>query len=164
MTNKQIGAAFVAMCNGTKEITRIIGRNNLHVHLNMWGGVSLYSYSTPIAVYDGKKVVFNGTYFSASTSKHQSAAYGAYEVPLAIVRNFFGLGYSEQSLLDQAAPLYSYEKKTFTTRNGRNYTRFVLCKQQSLTNATTVELHRYVSEEAAKAESDRLNRLAVAAA
>lgn len=165
MNNSEIGAAFVAMCNGTKEQREIIGRNHLHIYRNYSGGLSLYSYSTPIAVYDGTKVVVNQTFFSATTAKHQSQLYrSAFNCPVATVYNFSGWGCSDSALLQQAAPLYSYQKQVFTASNGRKYTRFVLRRQASPTDSTVYDLHRYTSEQAAKDEMSRLNRLAVAAA
>lgn len=165
MNNSEIGATFVAMCNGTKEVKQIIGRNHLHIYPNYLGGVSLYSYSTPIAVYDGTKVVINQTFLSASTAKHQSTILSkCFNCPVSIVLHFGGWGCSDNALLKQAAPLYSYQKQVFEAANGRKYTRFVLRRQASPTDNTVYNLHRYTSEQAAKDEMSRLNRLAVAAA
>lgn len=163
MNNKQIAAAFVAMCNGTKEVKQIAGRNNLHVYQNYLSGtgVSLYSYSTPIAVYDGAKVVINQSFFSASTAKHQAALNrNAFNCPVAVVVNFSSWRCSDGELLKQAAPLYSYQKRVFVAANGRKYTRFVLRKQASPTDTTVYDLHRYTSEQAARDEAARLNNLA----
>ena len=161
MNNKEIAAAFAAMCNGTKEAKQIIGRNNLHVYPNYLGGLSLYSYSTPIAVYDGTRVVVNKTFFSATTAKHQNNLNRiAFNCPVSIVLHFGGWGCSDSALLQQAAPLYSYQKQVFTASNGRKYTRFVLRRQASPTNSTVYDLHRYTSEQAAKDETQRLNILA----
>lgn len=153
------------MCNGTKEVKQIIGHNHLHVYPNYLGGVSLYSYSTPIAVYDGAKVVINQTFISASTAKHQcTISRQVFECPVSVVLHFSGWGCSDSALLKQAAPLYSYRKKVFTASNGRKYTRFVLLKQTpetvKISGCSETELHRYTSEQAAKDEAARLNSLA----
>lgn len=161
MNNKEIGAAFVAMCNGTKEVKQIIGRNNLHVYPNYLGGVSLYSYGTPIAVYDGAKVVINQTFFSNSTAKHQNTiSRKMFNCPVSVVLNFARWRGAESALVEQAAPLYSYQRQVFEAANGRKYTRFVLRRQVSQTDRTVYNLHRYTSEQAAKNEAARLNSLA----
>lgn len=161
MNNSEIGAAFVAMCNGTKEVKQIIGRNHLHIYHNYLGGVSLYSYATPIAVYDGKKVVLNRSFFSASTAKHQNTISGKrFNCPVAYVYNFARWGCSDSDLIEQAAPLYGFRRVELTASNGRKYTRFELFKQIDLNRDNTIELHRYTTEQAAKDEAARLNSLA----
>lgn len=163
MTNQQIAAAYVAMCNGTKKVENIVGRNNLHIYQNYLSctGVSLYSYSTPIAVYDGAKVVINQSFFSASTARHQAAlSMKAFGCPVSVVVNFCCRGCSDGELLKQAAPLYSYQRRVLVATDGRKYTRFVLRKQASQTDTAVYDLHRYTSEQAARDEAARLNSLA----
>ena len=160
MNNYEIGAAFVAMCNGTEEKKTINGRNNLSVRI-IGELLALYSYSTPIAVYDGLKVVINQTFLSSATSKHQNTiSQKAFACPVAVVLHFGGWGYGEADLLKQATPLYSYQKQVIEAANGRKYTRFVLRKQASPTDNAVYNLHRYTTEQAAKDEAARLNRLA----
>lgn len=161
MNDSEIKATFVAMVNGEKPAKTINGRNNLHIlkRYNCSNGVSLYSYSTPIAVYDGEKVVLNCSYFSNSTAKHQSGLRG-FNCPVAEVYNFAVWGGTESALLEQAAPLYGWRRVELTASNGRRYTRFELFKQLDLNRADTIWLHRYTKEQAAKDEAARLNSLA----
>ena len=155
MNNSEIGATFVAMCNGTTEKKTINGRNNLSVRI-VDEMLALYSYSTPIAVYDGAKVVINQTFLSSATSKHQNTiSRKAFTCPVAVVLHFGGWGYHETDLLKQAAPLYSYRKETFHDCNGKPYTRYVLRKE-----GEEYGLHPYTKEQAAKDEAARLNALA----
>lgn len=170
MNNKQIAAAFVAMVNGTtKEYKTINGKNNLSVRV-VGDTLALYSYSTPIAVYDGKKVVVNNTFLSSSTAKHQSYLRGL-RVPTSTVYNFgyfcgndYGVegpaAYTCRELLEQAVNLYGWRRVKLTAKNGKNYTRFELFKQIDLNRAYTIEIHRYTSEQAARDEAARLNELA----
>lgn len=109
MNNSEIAAAFAAMVRGDRKAARIDGRNNLSVKAYSNGQIAVYSYYTPIAVYDGTKVVINQTFLSASTAKHQSKLNGLrYGCPVAVVLHFGCLSYGETDLLKQAAPLYSY--------------------------------------------------------
>lgn len=156
MNNQEIAAAFAAMVRGDRKAARIDGRNNLSVKAYSNGQIAVYSYYTPIAVYDGTKVVINQTFLSASTARHQSKLNGLrYGCPVAIVLHFGGWGYSETDLLKQAAPLYSYRKETFHDCNGKPYTRYVLRKE-----GENYGLHPYTKEQAAKDEAARLNALA----
>lgn len=174
MNNKQIAVAFVAMVNGTtKEYKTINGKNNLSVRV-VGDTLALYSYSTPIAVYDGKKVVVNNTFLSSSTAKHQSYLRGL-RVPTSTVYNFgyfcgndYGVegpaAYTCRELLEQAVNLYGWRRVKLTARNGRSYTRFELFKETpdtiKIPGCGETIIHRYTSEQAARDEAARLNNLA----
>lgn len=166
MNNSEIGAAFVAMVNNQREKKDIQGRNNLHIK-QVGENLALYSYSTPIAVYNGQFVVLNDSFLSAATAKHQShICRRDFDCPVSIVLHFEALCYTCSDLIKQAAPLYSYKKQVFTASNGRNYTRFVLSRENPYYCPTygyygkAYEIHRYTSEQAAKDETQRLNILA----
>lgn len=156
MNNRQIADRFVNMVNGKEEKKTINGRNNLSIRV-VGDKLALYSYATPIAVYNGTFVVVNSSSYSASTAKHQSHLNrNAFNCPVSVVCHFVEFGCSCGELLQQAAPLYSYKKETFHDCNGKPYTRYVLHKE-----GVSYGLHPYTKEQAAKDEMSRLNALAV---
>lgn len=175
MNNSEIGATFVAMCNGTTEKKTINGRNNLSVRI-VGEMLALYSYSTPIAVYDGAKVVINQTFLSSATSKHQNTiSRKAFTCPVSIVLHFGGFcgnsygfqspaAYTCRELLEQAAPRYYYAKTQHLSANNRIYYRWTLYKAtpetEKISGCTATTLHHYTTEQAAKDEAARLNSLA----
>ena len=73
MNNSEIGAAFVAMCNGTQTEKDIKGRNNLHVEVSATA-IKLVSYYTTIAQFDkaANLVIICNDFLSVSTAKHQN--------------------------------------------------------------------------------------------
>lgn len=165
MNNLQLAAAFVAMVNGQQAKKELSTANNMSIGTRGQYLV-LYSYYTPIAVYDANYnyVVFNSSFYSATTAKHQSKLNcSRFNCPVAIVNYFYKVGCNCIELVEQADRLYSYEKRQYTASNGRKYTRFVLLKtdkENGLFTAHKTELHRYISEQAASNEADRLNKLA----
>lgn len=176
MNNSEIAAAFVAMVNNQQEKKTVNGRNNLSIRVVGYK-LALYSYSTPIAVYNGSIVVVNQTYLSSSTSKHQSALNcSRFNCRVSLVYHFGGFcgnsygfespaAYTVSDLLRQVAPLYSYQKRQYLSKNNRIYYRYTLLKDEEGAILTyQKEIHSYTSEQAAKDEMSRLNRLAVAAA
>lgn len=127
MNNYEIGAAFVAMCNGTKEKKNVNGRNNLSITSD-GRNVTLWSYNTAIAYYHAEtNTAIVSTYFySPSTAKHQSAVKGRglYSCRVRFV-NFTEWNASGPDLLKYDVPTrYRLgDAYTVTTASGRHVTR-----------------------------------------
>lgn len=127
MNNKQIGAAFVAMCNGTREKENVNGRNNLSITSNGMN-VTLWSYNTAIAYYhaDTNTAIVSTYFYSPKTAKHQSTVKGRglYACRVRFV-NYTEWNASGANLLKFDVPTrYRLSGKyTVTTANGRHVTR-----------------------------------------
>lgn len=127
MNNREIGAAFVAMCNGTKEKRNVNGRNNLTITTN-GNNVTLWSYNTAIAYYHAEThtAIVSTYFYSPSTAKHQSAVKGRglYACRVRFV-NFTEWNASGADLLKYDVPTRYRLSDTYivTTANGRRVTR-----------------------------------------
>lgn len=127
MNNSEIGAAFVAMCNGTQEKRNVNGRNNLSITTD-GKNVTLWSYNTAIAYYHAEThtAIVSTYFYSPSTAKHQSAVKGSglYACRVRFV-NFTEWNASGADLLKFDVPTrYRLSGKyTVTTANGRHVTR-----------------------------------------
>lgn len=103
MNNSEIGAAFVAMCNGTQTEKDIKGRNNLHVEVSATA-IKLVSYYTTIAHFDkaANLVIICADFLSASTAKHQNTLCRRglrFNMPVCRVR---GVNWGDHDLTDYA--------------------------------------------------------------
>lgn len=126
MNNNEIGAAFVAMCNGTKEKKNVNGKNNLSITTD-GKNVTLWSYNTAIAYYcDDKELAIVSTYFySASTAKHQATVKGRFFDCKARFVNYTEWNASGADLLKYDVPTrYRLsDVYTVTTASGKHVTR-----------------------------------------
>lgn len=128
MNNSEIGAAFVAMCNGTKKKRNVNGRNHLSITTD-GKNVTLWSYNTAIAYYCGETdMAIVSTYFySPSTAKHQATVKGRYlyDCRVRFVNFTEWNTASGADLLKYDVPTRYRLSDTYTvtTANGRHVTR-----------------------------------------
>lgn len=168
MNNSQLAAAFISMVNGKQEKKSMQTANNMRISVQ-GENLVLMSYHTPIAVYNStfNYVVCNVSFLSAPTAKHQAKLnYSLFDCPVSRVNYFYGWGCAATDLLEQAKPLYYYARIQYVSKNNRIYYRWTLYKAATkidkIINGVCdfTEIHRYISEQAAKDEMSRLNRLA----
>lgn len=167
MNNSQIAASFVAMVNGQQEKKSMQTANNMSISVQ-GENLVLMSYYTPIAVYNStfNYVVCNVSFLSATTAKHQAKLnYSRFNCPVSLVNYFYKWGCAATDLLEQAEPLYYYARLQYVSKNNRIYYRWTLYKAATKIDKINggcdfTEIHRYISEQAAKDEMSRLNRLA----